>query len=86
MSKVTRLGQRLYTGEVSYDFLGNRRKWYILSAVMIAIALAAVGLRGLSYGIEFEGGADFKAPTTVTATTSATASCRWQRWWRSDTT
>jgi preprotein translocase subunit SecF len=69
MSKVTRLGQRLYTGEVSYDFLGNRRKWYILSAVMIAIALAAVGLRGLSYGIEFEGGADFKAPTTVTATT-----------------
>ena len=30
--------------------------------------LLAVLLRGLTWGIEFKGGADFKAPTTVTAT------------------
>ena len=68
MSKLSQLGHRLYTGEVSYDFLGRRRTWYLLSGVLIAISLLAVLLRGLTWGIEFKGGADFKAPTTVTAT------------------
>lgn len=68
MSKLSQLGHRLYTGEVSYDFLGRRRTWYVLSGVLIAISLLAVLLRGLTWGIEFKGGADFKAPTTVTAT------------------
>jgi preprotein translocase subunit SecF len=68
MSKISQLGHRLYTGEVSYDFLGRRRTWYLLSGVLIAISLLAVLLRGLTWGIEFKGGADFKAPTTVTAT------------------
>jgi preprotein translocase subunit SecF len=68
MSKLSRLGHRLYTGEVSYDFIGRRRRWYLLSAILIAISLLAVLVRGLTWGIEFKGGADFKAPTTVTAT------------------
>ena len=68
MSKLSRLGHRLYTGEVSYDFLGRRRLWYLVSGVLIAISVLAVLLRGLTWGIEFKGGADFKAPTTVTAT------------------
>jgi preprotein translocase subunit SecF len=68
MSKLSQLGHRLYTGEVSYDFLGRRRTWYLLSGVLIAISLLAVLLRGFTWGIEFKGGADFKAPTTVTAT------------------
>ncbi len=69
MSKFTSLGHRLYTGEVSYDFIGRRRIWYVFSSVLILIALAAVLFKGLSPGIEFEGGADFKVRTTVTATT-----------------
>jgi preprotein translocase subunit SecF len=68
MSKFSRLGHQLYTGEVSYDFIGRRRRWYLLSAILIAISLLAVLVRGLTWGIEFKGGADFKAPTTVTAT------------------
>ena len=36
MSRFGDLGHRLYTGEVSYDFIGRRRRWYILSAVLIA--------------------------------------------------
>jgi len=69
MSKLSHLGHQLYTGEVSYDFIGRRRTWYLVSTVLLGIALAAVLIRGLSYGIEFEGGADFKAQTQVTATT-----------------
>jgi preprotein translocase subunit SecF len=69
MSKLSAIGHRLYTGEVSYDFIGQRRRWYIVSAVLIGISILALLLRGLDFGIEFKGGADFKAATTVTAHT-----------------
>ena len=69
MSKLGGLTHRLYTGEVSYDFIGHRRRWYLLSATLIALSVVALLVRGLVFGIEFQGGADFKAPTTVTAST-----------------
>jgi preprotein translocase subunit SecF len=40
-----------------------------MSGIIIAIAIGALLLRGLSLGIEFSGGADFQAPTQVTAQT-----------------
>jgi preprotein translocase subunit SecF len=67
MSKLGAIGHRLYTGEVSYDFIGHRRRWYIVSAILIGVSILALLLRGLDFGIEFKGGADFKAATTVTA-------------------
>ncbi|SEQ35601.1 protein translocase subunit SecF [Microlunatus flavus] len=69
MSKFSQLGHRLYTGEVSYDFIGRRRRWYVLSGILLGISILAILLKGLTLGIEFEGGADFQAPTTVTAQT-----------------
>ena len=36
MSKLGEIGHRLYAGEVSYDFIGHRRRWYLVSAIMIA--------------------------------------------------
>jgi preprotein translocase subunit SecF len=69
MSKLSAIGHRLYTGEVSYDFIGQRRRWYIVSAVLLGISILALLVRGLDFGIEFRGGADFKAATTVTAQT-----------------
>ena len=69
MSKFGDLGHRLYTGEVSYDFLGRRRRWYLVSTALILLSLAALAFRGLDFGIEFEGGADFRATTTVNSQT-----------------
>ena len=69
MTKFGELGHRLYTGEISYDFIGHRRRWYLVSAALIAISLIAVFGRGLVFGIEFSGGADFKAPTQVNSQT-----------------
>ena len=69
MSRFSRLGHQLYTGEISYDFVARRRRWYIISAILIAISLIAMFGRGFTLGIEFSGGAEFKANTTVTATT-----------------
>jgi preprotein translocase subunit SecF len=59
------LGHRLYAGEVSYDFVGNRRRWYIISAVILLVAIGALVFRGLNLGIEFRGGADFSMPNAT---------------------
>jgi preprotein translocase subunit SecF len=69
MSKLGKIGHRLYTGEVSYDFIGHRRRWYLVSAILIGVSIIALAWRGLDFGIEFKGGADFKAATAVTSQT-----------------
>jgi preprotein translocase subunit SecF len=69
MSKFGELGHRLYTGEISYEFLARRRRWYAISAVLLLLSLGALLFRGLDFGIEFKGGADFRATTTVSAQT-----------------
>lgn len=69
MSQNTSLGHKLLTGQLSYEFVGRRRAYYIASIVMLLIAVAAMLVRGLEFGIEFRGGADFRAPVQVTDTT-----------------
>jgi preprotein translocase subunit SecF len=66
MSKFGRIGNRLYTGDVSIDFVGRRRTWYAISAVIVIVAALGLGLRGLNRGIEFKGGVEYAvqiAPT-----------------------
>ena len=65
MSGLGSLGHRLYSGEVSYDFVGRKKTWYVVSAVIILIAVGAILLRGLNLGIEFRGGADFALPNAT---------------------
>ncbi len=50
------LWQRLYHGETTFDFVGRRRRWFLLSAAVILIGLASLFTRGLNFGIDFEGG------------------------------
>lgn len=55
MSRFSNLGHRLYQGEVSFDFVGRRKLWYSISAVIVLVA--GIGLAmGLHLGIEFKGG------------------------------
>ncbi len=65
MSRLSGFGQRLYTGESSIDFVGRRKTWYIVSAVILIVAIGAVLLRGLNLGIEFRGGGDFSVPNAT---------------------
>jgi preprotein translocase subunit SecF len=39
-----------------YPFMGTRRRWYIISTVLIVAALASFVARGLNLGIDFTGG------------------------------
>jgi preprotein translocase subunit SecF len=61
---------RLYRGETSFDFVGRRRWWYLLSAVVIVAGLVSLGARGLNLGIDFRGGTSWEvtAPGTSVAT------------------
>lgn len=63
------LAHKLYTGEVSYNFVAKRKLWYTVSAIALAIAFLALGVRGLNWGIEFQGGSVFQAPIQVTEAT-----------------
>ncbi len=66
------LAHRLYTGDLSYEFMGRRRLWYTVSAILLGISILALLIRGLNLGIEFKGGVDLTAPTTVTSSTVST--------------
>ena len=59
MGKFSRLGNDLYTGKKSVDFVGRTRLWYTLSGVIILVAVLGLYFRGLNMGIEFVGGAQY---------------------------
>jgi len=60
MGKMSRLGNALYEGDVSVDFVGRRRLWYAVSAVIVLVAIAGLYFKGLNMGIEFEGGVEYR--------------------------
>ncbi len=63
MSRFSDLGNDLYTGRRSFDFVGRAKTWYLLSGVLLLITLAGLGIRGgVNLGIEFTGGSDFRVP------------------------
>ena len=51
---------RLYNGETSYDFVGGRKKWFALSAVVILAGVVSLLTQGLNYGIDFKGGTSWE--------------------------
>ena len=71
MSSITNIGQRLYRGEVSYDFVGRWKRWYVFSAIILLVAIGSLAFRGLNLGIEFRGGADFAIPNATCSVTEA---------------
>jgi preprotein translocase subunit SecF len=66
MSKLGQIGAKLHRGEVSYDFIGHRKFWFSLSAILVIISLAGLFVRGLALGIEFKGGVEYDAKVKVT--------------------
>ncbi|MFF0267274.1 protein translocase subunit SecF [Kribbella sp. NPDC004536] len=69
MSKLGQIGAKLHRGEVSYDFIGHRKFWFSLSAILVIVSLAGLFVRGLALGIEFRGGVEYEAKVKVTNST-----------------
>jgi preprotein translocase subunit SecF len=59
MTQFKGIGSRLYTGETSFNIIGNRKRWYSISAVFVLISIAALFIQGLHLGIEFKGGSAY---------------------------
>src|SRR5256714_3764574 len=62
--------RRLYRGETNIDFIGQRRKWYLASAIVVLICLASIVFRGFQFGIEFSGGNSYQVPVQPGTTLS----------------
>ncbi|MEX1038423.1 MAG: protein translocase subunit SecF [Acidimicrobiia bacterium] len=57
---------KLRRSETNIDFVGLRKRWFVLSAVIISLALVSFALRGgLNLGIEFEGGFALQSPNSA---------------------
>lgn len=69
MARPGSLGARLYRGEMSWNIVGNRRRWYVASAVILLLAIVGLLTRGLNLGIEFKGGAEFSVPRAACSVT-----------------
>jgi preprotein translocase subunit SecF len=42
--------------KTSYPFMATRKRWYLVSGLLILISLGALAVRGLNFGIDFTGG------------------------------
>jgi preprotein translocase subunit SecF len=60
MINFAQVGNDLYTGKRSIDFIGRQKTWYALSGVLLVLALVGIFARGLNFGIEFSGGSEFR--------------------------
>jgi preprotein translocase subunit SecF len=60
MTSFAQIGNDLYTGRRSIDFVGRRRRFYLVSAVLLLIAGMGLGIRHLNLGLEFTGGTEFR--------------------------
>lgn len=73
MGKMSRLGNELYNGERSIDFVGRRALWYLITALVVVAAAAGLMVKGLDFGIEFTGGTQFSVDVGANNNTQDTA-------------
>lgn len=61
---------RLYTGTGAFEIVGRRRMWYGVTAAILLICLASIGIRGFTLGIDFEGGTQMSVPVVSSEITA----------------
>ncbi len=64
MSRMADWGNDLYTGQRSINFVGKSKTWYIISAVLMAVALLGFVVKPLNLSLEFTGGSEFRVATS----------------------
>ncbi|MDQ1438750.1 MAG: preprotein translocase subunit SecF [Acidimicrobiaceae bacterium] len=57
------LWYRLYHGETAFDFMGRKKIWFAVSALVILVGFASLYARGLNLGIDFKGGTAWDVTT-----------------------
>jgi preprotein translocase subunit SecF len=76
MSRLGEIGGRLYRGEVSFDFIGKKRIFYLISGAALVISVVAILALGLNYSVEFKGGSVFQFKAAGTSVTEVGAAAK----------
>ena len=63
---------RIYRGETSFDFIGNRRWWFGVSAIIILVGIISLFTQGLNEGIDFKGGRSWLVSSQTLTVAQAT--------------
>lgn len=59
---------RLYTGTGAFEVVGRRKQWFLISGLIVLVAVGSIALRQFNFGIDFEGGTKVSMPVAgVTA-------------------
>jgi preprotein translocase subunit SecF len=59
MANLSTWGNRLHSGEKSYNIVGHRRRWFTVSGVLMTLAVLILVFKGLNPGIDFRGGTEY---------------------------
>ena len=73
MGRFSRLGNELYEGRVSIDFVGRKWLWYAVSGTLVLLAAGGLYFKSLDLGIEFVGGAEYRVTLSSEQVTQDTA-------------
>ncbi|WP_251449665.1 protein translocase subunit SecF [Microbacterium sp. Marseille-Q6648] len=66
MRSMSQFGNDLYTGKTSIPFVGRRRLWFIIAAVLVIGAALVPLFRPIQFSIEFTGGSQFTVSGVAT--------------------
>lgn len=67
MRSMNDFGNDLYTGKVSFPFVGRRRLWFIIAAALVIGSALVPLFRPIQFSIEFTGGSQFTVNDVVDA-------------------
>ncbi|MEY9856767.1 preprotein translocase subunit SecF [Catenulispora sp. GAS73] len=72
MSAHNSWGNRLYRGEVAYDFIGKQKRWYTISGALLLISVVSLVVFGLNFTLDFRGGSQFDIKSSTASTQTIT--------------
>ncbi|TQK71467.1 MULTISPECIES: protein translocase subunit SecF [unclassified Nocardioides] len=73
MGKMSRLGNELYQGRKSINFIGKPWLFYLISGVLVGLAVLVLFVKPLNMGVEFTGGTTVSVPVGAGEATQSAA-------------
>ncbi len=66
MRSMNQLGNDLYSGKTSFPFVGRRRLWFLIAAILVVASALVPLFRPIQFSIEFTGGSQFTVSGVAT--------------------
>lgn len=73
MRSMSQFGNDLYTGKTSFPFIGRRRLWFLIAAILVIGSALVLFVRPPQFSIEFTGGSQFTVNGVATPVDQALA-------------